>query len=473
MCSRDRRRQPIPGVSRMALYEYLCPACRKAFELMRPMSDAHKSAACPGCGSEAQRIISGGSSTEDPTRAPTEPSRNDSETRTPIGEAKAANQRIGMIPAFDLEHGTAQHGGGSEGGLGEDMDSRHSAGSTTMSAPTVAREGVAGDSEVDFQEDTAPLEMPWLTESQPGGGNLWYIRDWGIASMFGYFREKRTTEPVEAPPFLDAGLEEKLAGSNEYRQILGQRGAALVEPDSASGPADGVGSHPTFSEWRAATSIMPWLQETGMEWSEADRDDRDMVREKPDMPGLRPRRDRRTVHIAWADWLHGQPAGERLADLPERRSRPVKAVKGSMAADFPDQVIQAAWRRQGSRCAGCGRWLIWLHRNRDSGIGAWESHHRVPVDRGGSSLLANCVLLCSGVADCHFNRGHGGIGWTHYAPLDESMLLFLFAGLTSVTAPTAPVRPKRSLVRKVFGIPQPASGQGKPRDESSERDSTE
>mgnify|MGYP001591883551 CR=1 FL=1 len=451
----------------MALYEYLCPACRKGFELVRPMSDAHKSAACPGCGSEAQRIISRGSTAEEMTQAPTESSRNESETRTPTSEAKAANQRIATSPASDLERSTGPHGRPSEGGLGEDMDIRRSTGGTTMLAPTVITEGVAPDSEVDLEEDTAPLEMPWLTQCQPGGGNLWYIRDWGIASMFGYLREKRATEPVEKLPFPAAETDARPSEPDEYRQVSDQQGAALVEPDSATGPASDVGSHPTFSEWRTAISIMPWLLETGMESSEADKENADVLSEEPDMPGLLPRRDRGTMHLAWARWPQSRSAGERTADLA-RRSRPSKE---SVAADFPDHVIEAAWRRQGGRCAGCGRWLIRPHRDRDSGTGAWESHHRIPVDQGGSHLLSNCVLFCSGVADCHFNRGHGGIGWTHYAPLDESSLLFHSAGSTAVTDPTVPVRPKRSLLRQVFGIPQAGRASGEPRDDSSGRES--
>ncbi len=207
------------------------------------------------------------------------------------------------------------------------MDIRRSAGSTTVRAPTVVTEGVASDSEVDLEEDTAPLEMPWLTECQPGGGNLWYIRDWGIASMFGYLREKRATEPVGKLPFPTAGMDAKLAEPDVYRQVPDQQGAALVEPDSAAGPANDVGSHPTFSEWRTAISIMPWLQETGMESSEADKENPDIVSEEPDMPGLLPRRDRGTVHLAWARWPHSRSAGERTADLA-RRSRPSKRKGG-------------------------------------------------------------------------------------------------------------------------------------------------
>ena len=285
--------------------------------------------------------------------------------------------------------------------------------------------------------------------------------------MFGYLREKRATEPVERLPFPAAGTDARSSEPDEYRQVSDQQGEALVEPDSATGPASDVGSHPTFSEWRTAISIMPWLLETGMESSVADKENADVVSEEPDMPGLLPRRDRGTMHLAWARWPQSRSAGQSTGGLA-RRSRPSKE---GVAADFPDHVIEAAWRRQGGRCASCGRWLIRPHRDRDSGTGAWESHHRIPVDRGGSHLLSNCVLFCSGVADCHFNRGHGGIGWTHYAPLDESSLLFHSAGSTAVTDPTAPIRPKRSLLRQVLGIPQSGRASGEPRDDSSGRES--
>ena len=60
----------------MAVYEYLCPNCRKEFELMRPMSEAEKPAKCPKCGSKAQKLISGfGSKTGDSIQSPGKPFR--------------------------------------------------------------------------------------------------------------------------------------------------------------------------------------------------------------------------------------------------------------------------------------------------------------------------------------------------------------------------------------------------------------
>jgi len=42
----------------MPIYEYLCPRCKTAFEVMRPFGEADKPAVCPKCKSEAQRQIS-------------------------------------------------------------------------------------------------------------------------------------------------------------------------------------------------------------------------------------------------------------------------------------------------------------------------------------------------------------------------------------------------------------------------------
>lgn len=49
----------------MAIYEYYCSKCRKAFEVMRPMSKADDPAACPKCGSQGERLLSVFASTAD------------------------------------------------------------------------------------------------------------------------------------------------------------------------------------------------------------------------------------------------------------------------------------------------------------------------------------------------------------------------------------------------------------------------
>lgn len=41
----------------MPLYEYYCEACDKVFEILRALRDSEKSAVCPDCGGEAERIM--------------------------------------------------------------------------------------------------------------------------------------------------------------------------------------------------------------------------------------------------------------------------------------------------------------------------------------------------------------------------------------------------------------------------------
>lgn len=95
---------------------------------------------------------------------------------------------------------------------------------------------------------------------------------------------------------------------------------------------------------------------------------------------------------------------------------------------FPLGVIQDAWDRQDGKCASCCKTLV--AGNRDYGTyGAWHAHHRKPLSEGGTDTLRNCVLLCINEPEnCHWNVGHGGIGWYYYAPLSDSDLPCLYAG---------------------------------------------
>jgi len=43
----------------VAIYEYYCTKCRRVFPLQRPMSESSRSAACPTCGMESERVLSG------------------------------------------------------------------------------------------------------------------------------------------------------------------------------------------------------------------------------------------------------------------------------------------------------------------------------------------------------------------------------------------------------------------------------
>lgn len=43
----------------MPIYEYICTECKTEFELMRPFSEADKTAVCPKCNTEAEKLVSG------------------------------------------------------------------------------------------------------------------------------------------------------------------------------------------------------------------------------------------------------------------------------------------------------------------------------------------------------------------------------------------------------------------------------
>lgn len=123
--------------------------------------------------------------------------------------------------------------------------------------------------------------------------------------------------------------------------------------------------------------------------------------------------------------------------------------------EFADGVVKAAWDRQGGRCAKCGRWLIWAQRGRESMTGAWQPHHKNPDDKDKAKALANCIIFCSGMADCHFKEGHGGVNWTHHASLDDSRLLFLHAGEGATEKILEPATgQKGSLIGAFLGISQ-------------------
>lgn len=42
----------------MPIYEYLCSRCGLKFEALKAMSQAREGAVCPGCGGNAERVLS-------------------------------------------------------------------------------------------------------------------------------------------------------------------------------------------------------------------------------------------------------------------------------------------------------------------------------------------------------------------------------------------------------------------------------
>jgi len=51
----------------MPVYEYLCPHCKRVFELMRPMSESDEPASCPECKAVSPKLISVFASTAEGT----------------------------------------------------------------------------------------------------------------------------------------------------------------------------------------------------------------------------------------------------------------------------------------------------------------------------------------------------------------------------------------------------------------------
>ena len=87
---------------------------------------------------------------------------------------------------------------------------------------------------------------------------------------------------------------------------------------------------------------------------------------------------------------------------------------------FPATIIKRAWKRQGGRCAACGKRL------RPSE--GWHAHHRKPDSREGTETLRNCVILCTNQPNCHYYIGHGGMGWDNRNPLSDHELPYLYYG---------------------------------------------
>ena len=207
-------------VLRMAVYEYLCSTCQKEFELIRPMSEAGNPAECPRCGSKAKRIISSlGSRTEDSSQVTRQPSRNASAARTPTGKAKIAKttkRRTASKAVSVLERRSGWHGDPSEDIFKEEIDLWRSTSGTTVHITAVLDDGTAVDSELDSRQAAIPIEMSWLAEYQPSGSNLWFIHDWGIASVLGYLRDRVETEPAERRLYLEETMGTKLAEADGY-----------------------------------------------------------------------------------------------------------------------------------------------------------------------------------------------------------------------------------------------------------------
>ena len=192
----------------MPVYEYFCPQCSRELEVLHPIRSASEQSDCPNCGAKAWRLASGfGSKTGSylqPSGVP---------LRVEPGRPISRNDSVATVTKSD--HGIA----------------------------TV----------VEDRKALSAIEMSWILEWQPNGSNLWFIQDWGIASVLRYLREYLDIEPAERTPCLEdveAALVEVPAGPPGVDQQVERPSARpwpderLAEPPVAMESNTGLASEP-------------------------------------------------------------------------------------------------------------------------------------------------------------------------------------------------------------------------------------
>jgi len=148
----------------MPVYEYFCPHCSRELEVLRPIRSASENSDCPHCKGKAWRLLSGfGSRTGSYLQPSGMPFRDESEWQASRSEIVA----------------------------------------------TVTKSNAGFGSPADDQQTSSAVEMSWLLESQPNGSNIWFIQDWGIASVLRYLREDSDSKLPESMTSLDNVAEAK------------------------------------------------------------------------------------------------------------------------------------------------------------------------------------------------------------------------------------------------------------------------
>ena len=163
----------------MPVYEYFCPQCSRELEVLRPTQRASEYSDCPNCGGKACRLVSGfGSKTGSYLQPSGMPFRDE----------------FGLQP------------------------------SRSETVATATMDDVHVDLLVEGQQESLPVEMSWLLESQPNGSNIWFIHNWGIASILRYLREDLDTEPAERMRYLEEVMGTRPAeGPLDYAPEVDQR----------------------------------------------------------------------------------------------------------------------------------------------------------------------------------------------------------------------------------------------------------
>jgi putative FmdB family regulatory protein len=187
------------GRCKVPVYEYFCPSCCRELEVLRPIRSASDCSECPDCGGKAWRLVSGfGSKTGSYLQPSGMPFRDEPGWRLPRGETVA----------------------------------------------TVRKSDVDTGSPVDYHQASSSVEMSWLLESQPNGSNIWFIPDWGIASILRYLREDVELDEVAA-----AGPVEDPVHPTVVCQRIEPPGPEerMAEPVKATEPDTGSSGAPTVA----------------------------------------------------------------------------------------------------------------------------------------------------------------------------------------------------------------------------------
>ena len=247
----------------MPVYEYLCPQCYGELEVLRPLRGSGEYSDCPNCGGKAWRLVSGfGSKTGSYLQPSATPFRDE----------------FGLQPSRSETVATAM------------MDDVH---------VDLLAEG---------QQESLALEMSWLLESQPNGSNIWFIHNWGIASILRYLREDLEAEPAERMRYLEDVMSTRPAeGSLEY----------------SPGPDQRI-EYP---------SVRPWPEERVTEPVEATDSD---VRLADDPMAVSAKPSSPASHVR--AWANDQPAE------PARVTEPAKAAECYVPlADEPMAIPAKPW----------------------------------------------------------------------------------------------------------------------------------
>ena len=214
----------------MPVYEYFCPQCSRELEFLRPTQRASEYSDCPNCGGKAWRLVSGfGSKTGSYLQPSAMPFRDE----------------FGLQP------------------------------SRSETVATVIMDDAHVDLLAEGQQESLAVEMSWLVESQPNGSNVWFIHNWGIASILRYLREDLEAEPAERMRHLEEVMGTSPAENPlDYASGVDQRiEYPSVRPwpeERVAEPAEAVESDVRLADepmlipakpWSAASHVTPWPED--------------------------------------------------------------------------------------------------------------------------------------------------------------------------------------------------------------------